>query len=58
MASSFSPCNQSPEKPDHKVSVSLVGEDRNPEKLLGSYENILREFESQCPSRGSFATHV
>lgn len=58
MASAFSPYNQSPEKPDHNESVASVGEDKNPKELSGSYENVLREFEEQSHSRGSFATHA
>lgn len=42
MASSFSPYNQTPEKPDHQ-SIALVDEDKNPKQMSGS-------------SRGSFAT--
>lgn len=58
MASSFSPYNQSPEKPHHNESVALVGKDKNPKGLSGSYERILREFEGQSYSTGSFAIHA
>lgn len=58
IASSFSPDSQSPEKADPNESVALVGEDKNPKALSGSYENVLRAFEGQSHSRSSFATHA
>lgn len=33
-----------------------MGEDKNPKELTESSENVLREFEGQSHSRGSFAS--